>query len=70
MKKTVYIMHAQAASAPESAMLPAVPCDTSQVLQQREIAPRRKGSAAGRAILHEPGVMLPGVECPRRMLIR
>lgn len=70
MKKPVYIMHIQAASVPESAMLPAIPCDTFHALQQHENAQRRKGSAAGRAILHEPGVTLPGVKCLRKTFVR
>lgn len=65
MKQGIMILRTPAPALPEAALLPAM---AAQRLSPAETPPppRRKGSAAGHAILHEPGVHLPGVERARK----
>lgn len=60
MKRKAYI-HTPAANVPETSLMPAGQSNVFRPWEAEKPAVRRRGSAAGRAILHEPGVSLPGV---------
>lgn len=65
MKQGIMILRRPAPAMPEATLLPAMEVQRIPAMEAAA-SPRRRGSAAGRAILHEPGVRLPGVERPRQ----
>ncbi|MBQ8653550.1 MAG: hypothetical protein IJ507_01325 [Clostridia bacterium] len=62
MIKEKRFVPAAAAQLQERSLHKALPMD----IDPPHRAPRARGSAAGRAILHQPGISLPGAERMRR----